>query len=101
MALVTSNTVHGRCAVCSAGGKACTSPGHSDDNDMPIVDLPREERTMAQNDPKPLKTYDVVYNGHPTQMKLNEDDAKRLGGTLPGAEPQSAPASKARTAPNK
>lgn len=58
----------------------------------------------------PLKRYDVTLpNGVVTQMKLNEDDAKRLNATPVEAaasvveipEPEAKPQAKARTAANK
>lgn len=31
--------------------------------------------------PPELRLYSVVVNGYPTRMRLNADDAKRLGGS--------------------
>lgn len=44
-----------------------------------------------------LKTYDVIYNGVRTQMKLTEEDAERLGATEVSSKKRTA-ANKARTA---
>lgn len=63
--------------------------------------------------PGPLKTYDVVHNGHQTRLKLSDEDARRMGliegestADFVDAEPEPekkrrTPANKARTTPNK
>lgn len=52
---------------------------------------------------QPLALYDVVVNGHKTQMNLSEAEAERLGATrvgedAPATKVAKAPRNKARTA---
>lgn len=105
MALITSRL--GQCLVCGKDNVGCTAPGHRDDPPH-IVDMSSEEYLMTDGQPQPLKVYEVEHNGFTATMKLNEDDAKRmgakaLGSTFASAEPDQTvtPSSKARTAPNK
>lgn len=62
-----------RCPLCGVDHAACA--GAAAGGELP-VDLPKEYLM-----PGPVRLYDVVLNGHQTQMRLNEEDAKRLGGT--------------------
>lgn len=69
--LVNSRTVQGRCPVCGAQHAAC---GAAPDT------TPVDERMEVAAVGGPLKKYEVTTpSGVKTTMKLNEDDAKRLG----------------------
>ncbi|MFF5473334.1 hypothetical protein [Streptomyces achromogenes] len=103
MSLVNSRTVQGRCPVCGELHAACG----------PAADTtPVDQRMEVAAVGGPLKKYEVTTpSGVKTTMKLNEDDAKRLGvldsGTQAEAEPAAddaaaeEPAAKARTPRNK
>jgi hypothetical protein len=56
------------------------------------------------DEPADVREYEVVLNGVPTTMQLNEEDAKRYGVGSDGeddSEDDSDKATKARTVPNK
>ncbi len=105
MSLVNSRTVQGRCPVCGELHAACG----------PAADTtPVDQRMEVAAVGGPLKKYEVTTpSGVKTTMKLNEDDAKRLGvleyrgehgPELELSEDKAAgegPATKARTTRNK
>lgn len=72
MTLVNSRTVRGRCPMCGAAHAACGTA-----SDSTPVDERIEEVAAVGG---PLKKYEVTTpSGVKTTMKLNEDDARRLG----------------------
>lgn len=69
--LIRSRTVRGRCPICGGEHAACGTPSES---------TPVDERMEVAAVGVPLKRYTVTTpSGVETMMKLNEDDAKRLG----------------------
>ena len=71
MALINSRTVRGRCPTCGAEHAACGTA-----SDTVPVDARMEVAAVGG----PLKKYEVTTaDGYVTTMKLNEEDAKRLG----------------------
>lgn len=101
MTLVNSRAIRGRCPVCGEQHAACGPASET---------VPVDERMEVATVSGPLKKYDVTMpSGVTTTMKLNEDDAKRLGvldadsGSQqePAEEPAEAPAAKSRPARNK
>ena len=96
MALINSRTVRGRCPTCGAEHAAC---GTASDT------VPVDQRMEVAAVGGPLKKYEVTTPG--TTLKLNEEDARRLGvldepkaDTEEQAAEAEAPA-KARTVRNK
>lgn len=85
----------GRCPICTTPQCTCGPPTTT----VP-VDQRLEEAGVGA-----LREYTVTVNGIETVMNLNEDDAKRLGGTpTETAEPEQkrrTASDKSRTAQNK
>jgi hypothetical protein len=86
------------CPVCTTPRRGCTCAG------APSV-VPFDPANAEEASPTmPVRLYDVVINGHKTQMNLNDADAKRLGATpVTGAtaDKTKAPTKARRTTPNK
>lgn len=63
-----------------------------------MIDIPSSPRSKTAG---PLKSYEVVVNGHRTTLRLNDADAQRRGLTPADEATQAAPAKAARPGANK